>query len=87
MNRVLLKNVSLVGLHWGTYAKEEPETVALVWDGLFQLMREGKFRGTVFTDRSFTGLESVGEALGILGRRESWGKIVVEVPQPPESKL
>lgn len=87
MNRVLLKNVSLVGLHWGMYAKEQPEVVEEVWKGLFQLMGEGKFRGTVYSDRNFSGLESVGEALGMLGRRETWGKVVVSVPQEGQSKL
>lgn len=87
MNRVLLKNVSLVGVHWGMYAKEEVETVEVVWRGLEGLMAEGKFRGTVYTDREFVGLETVGEALGMLGRRETWGKVVVKVPQEGESKL
>ncbi len=87
MNRVLLKNVSLVGLHWGMYTREEPETIEEVWRGLFRLMDEGKFKGTVYSDRSFTGLESVGEALGMLGRRETWGKVVVSVPQDGQSKL
>ena len=87
MNRVLLKNVSLVGLHWGMYAKEEAQTVEAVWDGLFKLMEEGKFRGTVFSDQKFSGLERVGEALGMLGRRETWGKVVVSVPQEEGSRL
>lgn len=87
MNRVLLKNVSLVGLHWGMYAKEEPETVESVWEGLFKLMREGKFKGTGYTDKRFVGLESVGEALSSLGRRDTWGKVVITVPQNGESKL
>lgn len=87
MNRVLLKNVSLVGLHWGMYAKEEPQVVEQVWLGLFALMVEGKFRGTAYRDREFVGLESVGEALGMLGRRETWGKVVVSVPGDGGSKL
>ncbi|KAL8786332.1 MAG: hypothetical protein Q9213_002829 [Squamulea squamosa] len=87
MNKVLLKNISLVGLHWGTYARESPETVEEVWEGLFRLMKEGTFRGTVYTDREFRGLEQVGEALGMLGRRETWGKVVVSVHQDSESKL
>lgn len=87
MNRVLLKNISLVGLHWGVYAKEEPETVKSVWEGLFKLMEQGKFRGTEFRDREFTGLESVCEALGMLGNRDTWGKVVVSVPQGRPSKL
>ena len=87
MNRVLLKNISLVGLHWGMYAKEEPETVEAVWDGLFRLMKDGKFRGTEYRDRKFVGLESVGEALDMLGNRDTWGKVVVSVPQDNQSKL
>ncbi|KAL8971247.1 MAG: hypothetical protein Q9183_001147, partial [Haloplaca sp. 2 TL-2023] len=87
MNRVLLKNVSLLGLHWGSYTKEAPELVEKVWEGLFQLIREGKFKGSVCTDYKFQGLESVSEALAMLGRRETWGKAVVSVPQAGESKL
>ncbi|TVY15892.1 Quinone oxidoreductase-like protein 2-like, partial [Lachnellula arida] len=87
MNKVLLKNISLVGLHWGAYAIHEPEKIAEVWEGIFRLIAEGKFRGTVFTDKEFVGLESVGEALEALGSRETWGKVVVKVPQEGQSKL
>lgn len=87
MNRVLLKNVSLVGLHWGMYAKEEVETVEEVWRGLFRLIDERKFRSTVYNDRTFRGLESVGNALEMLGKRETWGKVVVEVPETEKSRL
>ena len=84
MNRVLLKNVSVVGLHWGVYARVEPETVEEVWRGLFELMAAGKFRGTSFTDREFVGLESVPGALTALGERGTWGKVVVQLPRERE---
>lgn len=87
MNRVLLKNVSLIGLHWGMYAREEKESVEVIWQGLFKLITEGKLKSTVYTDRKFVDLDSVGEALGMLGRRETWGKVVISVPQMGESKL
>ncbi|KAL8639866.1 MAG: hypothetical protein Q9228_003146 [Teloschistes exilis] len=87
MNRVLLKNISLVGLHWGLYTKEAPELVEKVWEGLFLLIKQEKFKGTVYTDREFRGLETVSQALGMLERRETWGKAVVAVPQSAESKL
>ena len=85
MNRVLLRSVSLVGVYWGLYAKEEPETVKEIWQGLYRLIEEGKMKSTVFTDREFVGLESVGEALGMLSRRETWGKVVVAVPREGKS--
>jgi NADPH2:quinone reductase len=86
-NRVLLKNVSIVGLHWGMYAVNEPEMVEQVWDGLFKLMNEGSYKGTVFTDTEYVGLESVPAALKALGARDSWGKVVVKVPQQGSSKI
>ena len=87
LNRVLLKNVSIVGLFWGQYAKYEPATVVAVWKGLFDLVTQGKFRGTAFTDESFVGLESVPNALEALGGRNTWGKVVVKVIDSGKSKL
>lgn len=86
-NRILLKNISVVGLHWGAYTTNEPEAIKGVWDGLFELMETGRFKGTCFTDKEYVGLESVPEALQALGARDTWGKVVVKVPQEGESKL
>ncbi|KAH7018517.1 uncharacterized protein B0I36DRAFT_336133 [Microdochium trichocladiopsis] len=88
MNKVLLKNISLVGIHWGQYAKFEKESVPVVWKGIMELIEQGKFKGTVFSDKEFVGLESVPDALVALGGRESWGKVVVDVPESAgKSKL
>jgi NADPH:quinone reductase len=81
MNKVLLKNISLVGIHWGRFAVEEMETAIRVWMGLQQLIQEGKMKGTTFTDQEFVGLESIPSALKALGGRETWGKVVVKIPQ------
>ncbi|KAF2453516.1 hypothetical protein BDY21DRAFT_127453 [Lineolata rhizophorae] len=86
-NRALLKNVSIVGLHWGMYAKMEPDTVEKVWEGLYRLIDAGKLRSTCFTDKEFVGLEAVPDALRALGARETWGKVVVKVPQDRSSKM
>ncbi|KAH6657159.1 hypothetical protein BKA67DRAFT_655450 [Truncatella angustata] len=87
MNKVLLKNISLVGIHWGQYAVHEKESIPLVWEGIMKLVGQGKFKGTVYSDTEFIGLESVPDALIALGGRESWGKVVVQVPQGKSSKL
>ncbi|KAJ5225109.1 hypothetical protein N7468_006334 [Penicillium chermesinum] len=86
LNRVLLKNVSLVGVHWGQYARFETETVGTVWKGIFDLVAQGKFRGTAFKDASFAGLESVPKALQALGGRETWGKVVVNIVGDEKAK-
>ena len=87
LNRVLLKNVSIVGVHWGQYAKFETKTVGTVWQGIFDLVARGQFKGTAFKDESFVGLESVPKALQALGGRETWGKVVVKVVDDAKSKL
>ncbi|KAK6078880.1 zinc-binding dehydrogenase [Seiridium cupressi] len=87
LNKVLLKNISIVGLHWGQYAVHEKESIPVVWSGIMKLIEQGKFKGTVYSDKHFVGLESVSDALIALGGRDSWGKVVVELPQGKESKL
>lgn len=61
--------------------------IAPVWEGIFKLIQQGKFKGTCFTDEEFVGLERVPQALVALGARETWGKVVVKIPQEGESKL
>lgn len=80
-NKILLKNISLVGIHWGVYGEREPESVDVVWRGLEKLIADGSFRSTECTDTDFVGLDSVKDALVALGRRETWGKVTVKVPQ------
>lgn len=87
MNKVLLKNISLVGIHWGAYARFEKDRIPEVWAGIGALIEQGKFRGTVFSDQEFVGLESIPDALLALGSRGTWGKVVVKIPQPGSSKL
>jgi len=83
-------DLSLKCIAWNgriMYAKMEPGVIEGVWSGLYDMMERGVFKSTVFTDREFVGLESVGEALGMLGARDTWGKVVIKVPQEGESKL
>ncbi|KAL7908585.1 hypothetical protein GGI35DRAFT_406879 [Trichoderma velutinum] len=87
MNKVLLKNISLVGIHWGAYSIHERETIPKVWEGIMNLVKEGKIRGTEYTDEEFVGLDRVKDALLALGGRGTWGKVVIKVPQEGSSRL
>jgi NADPH2:quinone reductase len=73
-NRVLLKNVSIVGLHWGAYARHEPERVPETFDALFRLYAEHRIAPVVF--RTYA-LADVPAALAALGGRQTYGKVVV----------
>jgi len=74
LNRVLLKNVSLVGLHWGAYAVHEPARVAEAFRALFRLYDEGQIAPKV---HGTYPLERLPDALAALGGRRTWGKVVV----------
>ncbi|KAF5246582.1 hypothetical protein FAUST_1143 [Fusarium austroamericanum] len=87
MNKVLLKNISIVGLHWGAYSIHEQGTIPKVWGGIMELVKQGKLRGTEYTDEEFVGLERTGAALKALGGRGTWGKVVIKVPEEGQSKL
>lgn len=73
-NRILLKNVSVVGLHWGAYAKHEPARVPETFDALFRLYAEGKIRPVIY--RRYP-LEEAPAALAALGSRKTHGKVVL----------
>ena len=73
-NRILLKNVSVVGLHWGAYAKHEPARVPETFDALFRLYAEGKIRPVIY--RRYP-LEEAAAALAALGSRKTHGKVVL----------
>jgi len=74
LNRVLLKNISLVGLHWGAYAMHEPHRIAETFRALFALYAAGKIAPMIF--RAYP-LAELPEALTALGSRRTYGKVVV----------
>lgn len=74
LNRVMLKNVSLVGLHWSAYPEREPARVAECFEGLFALAARGGIEPLVSARHP---LERAGEALVALGARDTVGKVVL----------
>jgi len=74
LNRILLKNIAVVGLHWGAYAKHEPERIPETMQALLALHEKGAIRPEIY--RSYP-LAEAGAALAALGSRETWGKVVL----------
>lgn len=74
MNRVLLKNFSVVGLHWGAYFKHDPALIGQAQAELFELYRAGKIAPLV---TSAYALEDAAKALEDLGGRNTLGKVVL----------
>ncbi len=74
LNRVLLKNISIIGLHWSAYPDREPERIGECFEGLFELARRGAIEPLVSERHP---LEAAGEALAALGSRRTVGKVVL----------
>jgi NADPH:quinone reductase len=74
INRVLIKNSSLVGLFWGAYAINNPAVMARSFMKLLDWYSEGKLKPHI--DRSYS-LVDAPQALTALANRETKGKLVI----------
>ncbi len=74
LNRVLLKNISIVGLHWSAYPDREPEAIDACFEGLFAMAERGEIDPFVSAEYP---LEKAGEALTALASRKTVGKVVL----------
>jgi len=80
LNLVLLKNVSIIGLSWGSYPVHNPERVAEAWRELLELFSSGRLKPVVYSGK-YT-LETLTQGLQDLENRKTWGKAVIRVREP-----
>lgn len=74
LNRVLLKNFSVVGVHWGFYRRRGSPLVQAWLEALSGLYATGRIRPVVY--RTYP-LREAAAALRALAQRESHGKVVL----------
>lgn len=72
---VLLKNYSVVGLHWGPYRTLNPEKVSECQKTLYQLYSNGHIKPILYGNYR---LRDLPEALGDMQARRSFGKIALQ---------
>ena len=75
-NHVLVKNYSVVGLHWGLYSKRAPELIPLATKALFELYEAGKIKPYVSTRLP---LSEAPRALTSVAEGKSTGKVILTV--------
>ncbi|HVE98187.1 MAG TPA: NADPH:quinone oxidoreductase family protein [Mycobacteriales bacterium] len=73
-NHALVKNYSIVGLHWGLYRQMEPALVPRIHDELMALHGRGAIAPLIYDELP---LEQAPDALARLGGRATWGKVVL----------
>jgi len=74
LNRILLKNIAIVGLHWSAYPEREPERIDDCFEGLFEMAARREIDPLVSARYP---LEEAGIALEALAGRRTVGKIVL----------
>jgi len=74
VNRVLLKNISIVGLHWGAYRQHDPEKIPQAMEALFAMYERGAVTPVV---SSTYALADAAAALAEIASRRSVGKVIL----------
>jgi NADPH2:quinone reductase len=74
-NHALVKNYSIVGVHWGLFRRRMPERVVEAHNELMALYERGAIRPLVFKAFPF---EELPQALNLLATRKTWGKLVIK---------
>jgi NADPH2:quinone reductase len=73
-NHILIKNYSLVGLHWGSYRQHNPAKIEQAWKELFELYEQGKLKPVI---GGRFRMENVAEAMEFLASRQAVGKVIL----------
>ena len=75
MNHALVKNYTIIGLHWGAYRAHDPALVRRAHDDLVAMLRAGAIAPLVMATRP---LNDAPAALELLRDRGAVGKVVIE---------
>jgi NADPH:quinone reductase len=73
-NHILIKNYSVVGVHWGLYRQHDPAKIAEAWRALWELYEAGRIKPLV---GARFPMQQVAEAMELLASRAAVGKIVL----------
>jgi NADPH2:quinone reductase len=73
-NHILVKNYSVVGVHWGLYRQHKPEKIVQSWKALWELYVSGLIKPVV--GKRYP-MQQVAEAMEALTSRDAVGKIVL----------
>ena len=76
LNLVLLKGAEITGVFWGEFARRNPERNRAHAEEVLSWIAAGRIKPHV---HSVYPLERIGEALGVIERREAVGKVVIRL--------
>jgi NADPH2:quinone reductase len=85
LNVVLMKNISILGLHWGAYFEQEPPRVAEVFKEIMDLIASGRVKPIIYEE--IFPLDKVGQGLDAISARRTWGKPVLRIKEEQHSTV
>ncbi|MFF0816792.1 NADPH:quinone oxidoreductase family protein [Rhodococcus sp. NPDC003318] len=74
VNRLLLRNISVVGVGWGEYIRENPDFLVQQWDALLPLLSSGALE---IPEPTLYDMENAPDALLSLSERAATGKVAL----------
>lgn len=77
VNRILVKNIDIIGLYWGNYQFQQPELIKSTQESLYEWYQEGKIKPILYKEFAFDDLPV---ALASLAERKSYGKVILQGP-------
>jgi len=85
VNRVLLKQIKLLGYRYGETSRRLPDETKKMWQGLYELLSQGPTVIKPVVYKTYKGLDHANEAMEALHRRQVFGKAVIEVCNEDEA--
>lgn len=73
-NRILLKNIAIVGVHWGAYQFHDPGLIHATHDTLCEMYGAGSIKPIIWKQLP---LRELPEAIAAVESRDSYGKVLV----------
>lgn len=75
-NRLLLKNMSAIGVFWGAYLQQNPTLIHQTQQKLYEMYLQEKIKPLIYQEISFDQLP---QALELIESRKSYGKIILHL--------
>ena len=75
-NHILLKNYSVVGVHWGASLGRDPESINRQMHSILELAGTGEVDPLIYPPYAF---DDGARAIQDLAERKTWGKVIVQV--------
>lgn len=84
VNRILLKQIKLLGYRFGETSRRLPQETAKIWQGLNEMLAKPQVIKPVVY-KTYKGLDAVPEAMQALSERKVFGKAVIEICSETEA--